>query len=174
MGEVMGFSEAVRVCLGKYITFSGRAKRPEFWYFMLFVFLGGIIFSIIDYVLFGGTTETTSTSVEVKSNGPLASIFNLAILLPYLAAGWRRMHDTGRSGLYLFFPMIVTVCVGAYLAIWGGMAQLMEGNVGAFIDGLGGLVAIAALVVLILSPLIVLFWLLQRSQPGDNKYGPAA
>jgi uncharacterized membrane protein YhaH (DUF805 family) len=170
----MGFSEAVRVCLREYITFSGRAKRPEYWYFFLFMFLGGVIFSVFDYYLFGGTTETTATSVEVKSNGPLNSIFNLAVLLPSLAVGWRRMHDTGRSGLYLFFPLIVMICVGAYLAIWGGLAQLINGNVGAFLGGLGGIVGMVALALLILSPLIVLFWLLQRSQPGDNKYGPAS
>lgn len=169
----MGFSDAVRVCFGKYVTFSGRAKRPEYWYFILFMFLGGIIFSVFDYILFGGTTETTATSVEVKSNGPLTSIFNLAVLLPSLAVGWRRMHDTGRSGLYLFFPLIVMICVGAYLAIWGGLAQLINGNIGAFLGGLGGIVGMVALALLILSPLIVFIWLLQPSQPGDNDYGPA-
>lgn len=170
----MGFSEAVRVCLRKYVTFSGRAKRPEYWYFILFMFLGGIIFSVIDYVLFGGSTETTPTSVEVQSNGPLTSIFNLAVLLPSLAVGWRRMHDTGRSGMFLFFPLLVMICVGAYLAIWGGLAQLMNGNIGAFFDGIGGIVAIGALTLMIVSPLIVLFWLIKPSQPGDNIYGPAA
>lgn len=170
----MGFSEAVRVCLRKYVTFSGRAKRPEYWYFILFMFLGGIIFSVIDYVLFGGSTETTPTSVEVQSNGPLTSIFNLAVLLPSLAVGWRRMHDTGRSGMFLFFPLMVMICVGAYLAIWGGLAQLMNGNIGAFFDGIGGIVAIGALTLMIVSPLIVLFWLIKPSQPGDNIYGPAA
>jgi uncharacterized membrane protein YhaH (DUF805 family) len=169
----MGFSEAVRVCFRKYVTFSGRAKRPEYWYFILFMFLGGIIFSVFDYYLFGGTTETTATSVEVTSNGPLTSIFNLAVLLPSLAVGWRRMHDTGRSGLYLFFPLIVMICVGAYLAIWGGLAQLLNGNIGAFFGGLGGIVGMVALALLILSPLIVFIWLLQPSQPGDNDYGPA-
>ena len=172
----MGFSEAVRVCLGKYVTFSGRAKRPEYWYFVLFMFLGGLIFSVFDYVLFGGTTELATTSSEVRSSGgPLNSIFNLAVLLPSLAVGWRRMHDTGRSGLFLFFPLIVMICIGVYLAIWGGLAQLMTGNFGAFfVDGLGGIVASVALILFILSPLIVLFWLIQPSQPGDNEYGPAA
>lgn len=85
------------------------------------------------------------------------------------------MHDTGRSGLFLFFPLIVMICIGVYLAIWGGLVQLMTGNFGAFfVDGLGGIVASVALILFILSPLIVLFWLIQPSQPGDNEYGPAA
>ncbi len=170
----MGFSEAVSVCLRKYVTFSGRAKRPEYWYFVLFMFLGGIIFGVFDYTFFGGSTETTATSIEVRSNGPLTSIFNLAVLLPSLAVGWRRMHDTGRSGLYLFFPLLVMLCLWAYLAVWGGLAQLMTGDFGAFFGGLGGIVAIGALTLMIVSPLIVLFWLIQPSQPNDNEYGPAA
>lgn len=169
----MGFSEAVRVCLRKYVTFSGRATRSEYWYFFLFVLLGGIIFGTFDYIFFGGSVETTSTSFEVESNGPLVSIFNLAVFLPALAAGWRRMHDTGRSGLYMFYPLIVMVGVGIYLTVWGGLAQATSGDIGGFVSGLGGIIAFVAIAVMVLSPLIVLWWLTRPSQPGDNEFGPA-
>lgn len=173
----MGFSEAVRVCLRKFVTFSGRATRPEYWYFFLFVLLGGFVFAVLDYIFFGGSVETTleatSASFEVKSNGPLASLFNLAMFLPALAAGWRRMHDTGRSGLFMFYPLIVMVGVGMYLAFLGGLAQVTSGNIEGFIGGLGAIIAIGAIIVMVLSPLIVLWWLTRPSQPGDNEFGPA-
>lgn len=169
----MGFSEAVKTCFSKYITFSGRATRPEYWYFFLFIVLGGIVFGILDAVFFGGAVETTPTGFEASSNGPLASLFNLAVLLPSLTAGWRRMHDTGRSGLFLFYPLIVMIGVGTFLAVWGGITPLMSGNFEAFIAGVGGLIAIVSIVVMVLSPLIVLFWLTRPSQPGDNEFGPA-
>ena len=169
----MGFSEAVRACLRKYITFSGRATRPEYWYFVLFLFLGNIVFGVFDYILFGGSVETTSSSIEATSNGPLASLFSLATLLPGLAAGWRRMHDTGRSGLFLLYPLIVMVGTSIFLGLWGGLAHLASGNIGAFLSGIGGIVAIIAIFVMVISPLIVLWWLTRPSQPGDNDFGPA-
>ncbi|MFT4959787.1 MAG: uncharacterized membrane protein YhaH (DUF805 family) [Paracoccaceae bacterium] len=178
----MDFSEAVRVCLRKYVTFSGRATRPEYWYFILFVILGGIIFGIFDYILFGGTVETASettsdsmsASFNAQSNGPLASLFSLAVFLPSLAAGWRRMHDSGRSGLHMFYPMIVMIGVGVFMAFWGGLAELVSGNIEGLIAGVGGIIAILAIVVMILSPLVVLWWLTRPSQSGDNEYGPEA
>lgn len=169
----MGFSDAVRVCLRKYVTFSGRATRPEYWYFILFVFLGGIVFGTFDYIFFGGSVETTSTSIEAQTNGPLSSLFSLAMLLPSLAAGWRRMHDSGRSGWFMFYPLIVMIGVTAYLAVWGGLSEVASGNIDGLIAAVGGIIGILAIGVMILSPLIVLWWLTRPSQSSDNEYGPA-
>lgn len=170
-GGDVGFSKAVRTCLRKYVTFSGRATRPEYWYFVLFGFLGIVILSIFDYLLFGGTVETTARSVEVQSNGPLASLFNLVMFVPGLAAGWRRMHDSGRSGLFLLYPLIVMVGIGMYLGFWAGLARVTSGDLGALVGGVGGIIALVSILVMILSPLIVLWWLTRPSQPGDNEYG---
>lgn len=48
----MDFQTAVRTCLQKYVTFSGRASRPEYWYFVLFMVLGQILLGIADNILF--------------------------------------------------------------------------------------------------------------------------
>ena len=85
----MGFAESIRTCLSKYVDFNGVASRSEFWWFMLFVF---IVSAALNYVspLVGG-------------------LFGLAMLLPELAAGARRLHDTGKSGwlqLLLLIPLI--------------------------------------------------------------------
>jgi len=74
----MTFFEAVRACLAKYANFNGRATRTEYWWFLLAVVLGS------------AAAWTISPKVY--------SLFALATLLPMLAAGARRLHDTNRSG----------------------------------------------------------------------------
>ena len=85
----VSFSEAVRVCLRKYVDFNGRAARSEYWYFFLFT------------ALLGGVTGAVSDA--------LANAASLATALPTLAVGARRLHDTGRSGwnqLWALLPVI--------------------------------------------------------------------
>lgn len=94
----MGFQDAVRSCFSKYVTFSGRAPRSEFWYFVLFGVIGSIILGVIDTMLFPpeATTDT----------GPLSSIFGLLILLPHLSVTVRRLHDLDRSGWWWWLGLI--------------------------------------------------------------------
>jgi uncharacterized membrane protein YhaH (DUF805 family) len=70
--------KAVRTCLTKYADFSGRAARPEFWWFMLALVVVSVILNAVVAVL--------------------GMIFSLATLVPSLSAGARRLHDTGKSG----------------------------------------------------------------------------
>ena len=104
----MPFPDAVKTCFSKYADFTGRAGRSEFWWWVLFTFLLGIVASIIDAVL--GTRSSSGT-------GLVESLANLAVLLPSIAVGARRLHDTGRSGWWqlLWFA----ICVGwIFLIIW--------------------------------------------------------
>jgi uncharacterized membrane protein YhaH (DUF805 family) len=93
----MGFTDAVRICLQKYADFSGRGRRSEYWYFALFNLLVAIAAGILDAIL--GTDFDTGSGVI----GLLAS---LALLLPGLAAGVRRLHDTTRSGWWILIGLI--------------------------------------------------------------------
>ena len=169
----MGFGDAIKTCFRKYARFSGRASRSEYWWFALFLFLGSVAFSILDTALFGTTTvETEVGQLKVQDNGPLGSLFSLATLLPALAAGWRRMHDTGRSGLYLLYPLIVMIGIATFIGFLSGFGPLMSGDIGALMTGAGGLVLLVSFAVLLISPLLVLWWLTRPSQPGTNAYGP--
>lgn len=82
--------------LKKYVVFSGRAQRAEYWYFVLFSILASIALSIVSNV--------------VGDNGnTLGLLYSLAVFLPSLAVLVRRLHDTGRSGwmaLLMFIPLI--------------------------------------------------------------------
>lgn len=104
----MSFPDAVKICFNKYAEFNGRARRSEFWWWALFTFLLGIVASIIDAIL--GTTNSSGS-------GLIASIANLAVLLPSLAVGARRLHDTGRSGWWQL--LWIAICIGwIILIIW--------------------------------------------------------
>ena len=99
----MPFQDAVRICLQrKYVDFSGRARRSEYWFFFLFTVLAGIVGGILDGIfrLRGGPYGST---------GPIQGLIQLALLLPSLAVGARRLHDTGRSGWWLLIGLIPVV-----------------------------------------------------------------
>jgi uncharacterized membrane protein YhaH (DUF805 family) len=96
----MTFTQAVRSVLSNYVTFSGRARRAEYWWFYLFTILVGLVSSIIDAVL------DTAFNNEIGIVGTLTS---LGLLLPSIAVTARRLHDTGRSGwwyLINFVPLV--------------------------------------------------------------------
>lgn len=155
----MGFGEAVATCFSKYVTFSGRARRPEYWYFYLFLLLGSIVTALVDVILFGLPEATGSgTLADV---GPVNSLFSLATLLPTFAAGWRRMHDVGKPGYYNFLPVAAMIPAGliAFLGMQAAPSMMQV----FFI--IGGLIFFASVV-------MVLVWLVSRSQPGPNQYGP--
>ena len=153
--SAMTFGAAIRTCLAKYATFSGRASRPEYWWFVLFLFLGQAAAGVIDAAVFGPGAPAAL----------FAPLFGLATLLPSLAAGWRRMHDTGRSGLYLFYPVIVMIGIASFGAFTMGIPE------GAVQDASVIVLALAGFV-FIISPLLVLWWLTRPSEPDPNRYGP--
>ena len=62
----MGFQDAVRTCLNKYVTFQGRAARSEYWYFVLFCLLVQLAGNIVDGLLFGGFDVWKSGNVKVR------------------------------------------------------------------------------------------------------------
>ncbi|SHJ00941.1 Uncharacterized membrane protein YhaH, DUF805 family [Palleronia salina] len=169
----MSFTEAVRTCLAKYFTFSGRASRPEYWWFMLFIFGMSLILGVLDGMIFGfNRVEYAPDAVQYEANGPLSSLFSLATLIPILSAGWRRMHDSGRTGLHLFYPLIVIIGVTTFMGVVAGFGPVLQGDFGAVIAGGSTLILVFAMVVFLISPLVVLWWLTRPSQPHPNKYGP--
>ena len=84
-------------CWKKYAEFSGRARRKEFWMFVLFNFLVSIAVGIVDGIL--GT------------NGALGGLYSLAVLIPSLAVAARRLHDTDRSGWWQLIALIPLIGV---------------------------------------------------------------
>jgi uncharacterized membrane protein YhaH (DUF805 family) len=84
--------------LKKYAVFSGRARRAEYWYFVLFNIIVAIVLSLIDTLL--GTFDF------VQGVGLLSGLYSLAVLIPTLAVTVRRLHDVDRSGWWIFINLI--------------------------------------------------------------------
>jgi len=91
--------------LKKYVTFSGRARRKEYWMFFLINLIIGAIASVLDNVLGLSKTEIVN-GVSTYSAGAISVIYSLAVLLPSLAVAFRRLHDTGRSGGWIFINLV--------------------------------------------------------------------
>jgi uncharacterized membrane protein YhaH (DUF805 family) len=100
-GERGGSMNWYLAVLQKYADFTGRARRSEYWMFVLF----NLIISV------------ALVAVETVVNGTnyVQSLYSLAVLVPSLAVGARRLHDTGRSGWWLLLGLIP--CVGAIVLI---------------------------------------------------------
>ena len=167
----MGFSQSIKTCLSKYVVFSGRAQRSEYWWFVLFVLLVSILLAVVDSTLFGTNPEAGKMSIKLNS------IFQLSMLLPMLAAGWRRLHDTGRPGWYLLLPAAFSIATVFMLLTGVAVFSALETGVDdpealrgpAALLGVTGLM-IMYVIQLVLSVLMI-WWLTRPSQEGTNEYG---
>ena len=106
----MSFGQAISTCMRKYTTFSGRAKRSEFWQFVLFVILLHAALWIVSLAVF-------------RLDGPnfplLNCLIHLVFIIPWFAAASRRLHDIGKSGwwqLIGFIPLIGPILLIVWLA----------------------------------------------------------
>lgn len=148
----MDLQTSVKTCLTeKYAAFSGRASRPEYWWFFLAYVIGAVLIAI--------------TGIWV-----LYILYVLALIVPLTAAGWRRLQDTGRPGWYILIPVgfgaITTFFAPSdpQMGQMGDPAQMPDmGNAGLMI--VLGLVQLAITVVF-------LWWLTRPSDPEANAYGP--
>jgi len=134
----MGFIESIKTCFRKYIDFSGRASRSEYWWFFLF----SVIVRLATTWIIG-----------------VGFIIGLVLLLPSLAVTARRLHDTNRTGWWILMP------IGA------GIAGIVAGGIAALTGTLFAGVALAILGS-IAGYLVLLWFLIQPSDPGVNRYGP--
>jgi len=91
----MNFQESIATCFAKYASFSGKASRREFWWFLLFCVLAAALFAAADHEAVG--------------------VVFLVTFVPILAAGSRRLHSSGRTGWWQLL----------YLLPWVGWAVLV-------------------------------------------------
>ena len=86
--------------LKKYAVFAGRARRKEYWFFVLFNIIISIVLAVVD------TMVGTQTGMGI---GILSTVYSLAVLIPAIAVSVRRMHDINKSGwwvLIVFVPFV--------------------------------------------------------------------
>jgi len=104
----MSFPEAVSACFRKYAVFAGRAARPEYWYFVLFMYL-----LFIPLTAWALTTSYLATWDSGATFHPgvaaVVGLVGLALLLPSWAVLVRRLHDTDHSGWYALMSLVPLV-----------------------------------------------------------------
>jgi uncharacterized membrane protein YhaH (DUF805 family) len=123
--------------------------------FFLFNLLISIVLSILDNVL-GLDNIFTVGGIVFRNNGIIGSIYSLILLVPSLAVGVRRLHDTNRSGWYLMLPFapLLLMIVTSFLPVF------------VIIIGLMGFLAM-----IVLGILLIVF-LATEGDAGENDYGP--
>ena len=113
----MDFMTAVKTCYSKYATFSGRAARSEFWWFVLFIMGMNFILTFVDSFLFG-TVTTMPGGFEAQTSMPVFSgLFLLASFLPNISVIVRRLHDTDRSGWWYWIVLVPVIGI-ILLIVW--------------------------------------------------------
>lgn len=103
--------------LKQYADFSGRARRKEYWMFVLFNMIFAIVAMILDYVL--------GIAMEEIGYGPLYGLYALAMLIPGLAVAVRRLHDVGKSGWMILIALIPLIGL-----IWLLVLMVTDSNAG--------------------------------------------
>lgn len=102
----------------KYATFSGRARRKEYWYFFLFNVLISMVLGFVDGL--------TGNFEPASGFGLLSGIYTLSVLIPGIAVGVRRLHDTGRTGWWLL--IILIPLIGALVLLY---FMILDSNSGS-------------------------------------------
>jgi uncharacterized membrane protein YhaH (DUF805 family) len=104
--------------LKKYAIFDGRARRQEYWMFFLF--------NVIVSIVLAGVDNVSGLTKAAGGVSPLQTLYALAVLVPAIAVAVRRLHDTGRAGLWLLIVFIP--CIGGLVLL---VFMIMEGDRGS-------------------------------------------
>jgi uncharacterized membrane protein YhaH (DUF805 family) len=102
----VSYFDAVSSGFRNYFDFDGRATRPEFWWFVLFLFLLGLGAAVAD-MSFGLGSE--------DMGGPISLVSSLATIIPTWSVGARRLHDIGRTG---WWQLIALTGIGIFVLIY--------------------------------------------------------
>lgn len=162
---------AVKTCFKKYFDFKGRARRSEFWWFMLFVI---IVSSVLTFL-----------SGLVPAIGYLSLAFSLAVVIPQFAALTRRLHDSGRGSWWVVLLILCSLgyygcfafLLGPNIENLANMTDPMEMAM-AMADSVQALPGVATAMLVCVVGAIILFivniiFAVIDSKWSENKYGPS-
>ena len=144
-------------CIRNYVNFSGRARRTEFWYFILFSCLLLIVAMALDVVCFN------------TPYGVFYLLVALFLFLPQLAVSARRLHDTGRTSKWLLWNYLALLAWAVAALVLSGLSAC-SGSTTASRLFLG--VLCGGCVFFFVWEIVFLVWFCLPGTPGENRYGP--
>ena len=151
---MVSFPKAIKLGFKNYANFSGRARRSEYWWFLLFTQLMWFI-----------------TWVPI-----IGWAAGLAIIIPGVSATSRRLHDIGKSGRWLLMPGVpVMISVLSLITYLGFMGRYFQEEPPAWVESLGlASVIVAGVlgVVAIVAAIVLMVWLARKGDERASKYGP--
>src|SRR5438105_4434631 len=148
--------------LQKYADFTGRAPRAEYWWFVLALVVAYIVVGIVESII--GINH-----MILYSYGPLRALLWLATIVPSIAVGVRRLHDTNRSGWWMLVPIVpyaLAIILGGAAMMGGAAAGSGMGMMAGF--GIAGIFMFIGM----LGAIALLVFMMLPGTPGDNRYGP--
>ena len=154
----MTFVDAVKSGFQNALKFSGRSRRPDYWWFFLFVFAGAFMLSLVDALIFG------------EERAILTRLFQLVVFVPFLAVAWRRLQDTGKPGWWVLIPSAI-VTISAIVAGSVGrqlLGRVADGSATPMMTGTQSALLLAQIV----AGIVIIWWMTRPSQKGANAYGP--
>ncbi len=162
---------AVKTCLrDKYATFSGRARRSEYWWFMLFQYIISAAIGILTVVssiaiaiiiIFRGGFPDEKEMYLYNPGIWLYVIFILAFMIPSIAVACRRLHDINKSGKLLLIPFVASPVL-----VIGSIVLAVFYNNLWFLVPVFYLLTLAVLIIMIV-------WMATKGKPETNKWGPS-
>ena len=162
---ILSFGEAVKICFKKYFDFTGRARRSEYWWFVLFICLVRMVCSFIDSILI--------FAVDMKF---MEAAFSVLLFIPSMAVVFRRLHDIGRSGWWSGVSYIlVAISILSVLFMAGFDFGVLMDNESMFrtLSGTQRMIALLPFIGGVVLCVIVFVFSLFDSERGENKYGPS-
>jgi uncharacterized membrane protein YhaH (DUF805 family) len=170
----ISFVDAVKSAFVNWNKFKGAASRREYWFFVLFTVLLGIVLSTVESVIWP-PVETTDLIESINQPTPISSVMALILLIPTLSITSRRLQDAGWSGkwLFLYLAPLVPLALGVF-----GVVNYLETTVDPEVEALA--VSVAYFVPTLLMAfaiqvfLLVLCLLPTKPKEAGNKYAPEA
>jgi len=110
--------------LKKYAVFTGRARRKEYWMFVLFNIIFYVVAIILDNIL--------GTAIEDLGYGLFYILYTLGVIIPSIAVAVRRLHDIGKSGWWIFISLIPIIGVFWFIVLVATDSQAGENEYGPY------------------------------------------
>ena len=110
VSAVVSFPDAIRLGFQHYFDFRSRSTRAEYWWWVLFVVLAGLILAVVDMM--------TGTYNARSNGGLLGALFSLGTIIPGFALGARRLHDIGKSGWWQLMWLISWLLIPMIILFW--------------------------------------------------------